>query len=269
MSLFDSILLGAIQGVTEFLPVSSSGHLLVLQNLLGLREVPLLYDVLLHVATLAAVIIAFRSRIAELLVSLFRLRVTPGGQVTEEDRYNRWVVLLILVATVVTVFVGLPISWLEDTIAAHPRLISVAFAVTGLLLLAASRFRGERTWRETGPGRAGLIGLAQGIGVLPGISRSGITITASLACGLERKRAGEFSFLIAIPAVLGAAVLKVPEAGSMLRQMHLGVLGAGMLTAFLVGLISLRLLLWMVQRGRLYLFSIYLIPLAVVTFILL
>ena len=268
MSLFDSILLGVIQGVTEFLPVSSSGHLLAMRHLLGLREIPILFDVLLHVSTLAVVIVAFRGRIVELLLALLRLRVTASGLAGGEDRGNRRVVLLILVATGVTAAVGFPLSRLEEVFAAHPRLLSAAFAFTALLLVLAHRFRGERSWKEMGPGRGALVGLAQGIGVLPGVSRSGITIAASLACGLERGRAGELSFLIAIPAVLGALILKIPEADQMLGQVRPLVLGAGMLTSFAVGMISLRVLLWLVRRSRLHIFSFYLVPLAVVTFFL-
>ena len=268
MNLLDSILLGLIQGVTEFLPVSSSGHLLALRHLLGIAEVPILYDVLLHVSTLAVVILGFRTRIAELLLALVRPRVPAGGPPGGSEGENRRLILVVVVATAVTAAVGFPVSRLEGAFVAHPRLLSAAFAFTGLLLVASHWLRGERTWGETGVGRAALVGLAQGIGVLPGVSRSGITITAGLACGLERGRAGELSFLVAIPAILGALALKIPEAGQVLEQVRPLVLGAGMLAAFVSGVVSLRLLLWLVRRSRLHVFSLYLFPLAAVTFFL-
>lgn len=288
MDVLDSVILGIVQGLTEFLPVSSSGHLLLLRHLLGAQEIPILFDVLLHLSTLAVVVIVFRRRIAGLLAALFRLvlppgvsrpaRIYTGGEPVREDREvlevqenreNRRLWALILLASAVTAGVGLLIDRREDFFLRNPRIASLGFIVTGLLLAGSPLYRGGRSYADLEPAKALLIGLAQGIGVVPGISRSGITISASLACGLERRPAGEFSFLIAIPAMLGAAALKAPEAGRLLHQVSPAALIAGMAASFAVGYLCLRALLWLVRRGRLYLFSFYLIPAGVATFLLL
>lgn len=270
MSFASSLLLGFVQGVTEFLPISSSGHLLVFRHLLGLQDIPILFDILLHLSTLGVVALVFRRRIAGLFVSLARLaRVPAAAPVGEEDRENLRLVLLVLLATLVTAAVGYLISRQEEAIESHPRLVALAFGATAVLLILSRFASGGRSYASLALGCGLLIGLAQGVGAVAGISRSGITITACLLCGLERRRAGELSFLIAIPAVLGAAILKLPEAGHLLERVRPEALAAGMLVAFAAGLLSLKLLLWLVRRGSLYTFSFYLLPLAVVTFLLL
>jgi undecaprenyl-diphosphatase len=267
------VLLGIVQGVTEFLPISSSGHLVVFRRLLGLQEIPILYDVLLHVSTLGVVLVVFRARIGAILASLVRslgARARPAVEqdLEQEDRENLWLALLVVLATLVTMAVGLAISRLEDRLDGWPRLVSVAFAFTGVLLLLTRFAPGDRSYRQAGA-RAGLIvGLAQGVGVLAGVSRSGITIAASLFCGLERRRAGEFAFLIAVPAILGATLLKLPEAGRLMERVPPAALAAGMASSFAAGFFSLKLLLRLIRGGKLYFFSLYLIPLAVVTFLL-
>lgn len=269
MDLWNSLLFGFIQGATEFLPISSSGHLQVFRRLLGLQAIPLLYDIMLHIATLAVVAIVFRRRLGAILASLVRLaRVPAGGAPLEEDRENRRLFLLIVLTSVATAVVGLGMDRLEQTVLGAPRVVSVAFGVTGALLLLARHAGGAETYRSLSPWRALLIGIAQGVGVLAGISRSGISISSSLFLGLERERAGEFAFLIAIPAILGAAIWKAPEAGRLAVAVRPEVMAAGMACAFVTGWIALKLLLRLIRRGRLYLFSFYLIPLAVVTFLL-
>ncbi len=266
MTILNSLFLGALQGATEFLPVSSSGHLLVLQHLLGLGEVPLLYDVLLHVATLAVVVIVFRGRIGAVFVSLWRWISRTRGP---EDRENLRLALAVVLATIVTAVVGLGVSRLEPRFQAQPRLVAAAFLVTALILLATLARRGGRGYLEFGLLAACVVGFAQGIGAVPGISRSGITISAALLLGMRREKAGEFSFLIAIPAILGALVLQLRDAGSLAEHVHPGALAAGLLAAFGVGLGALLLLLSLVRQGRLALFAAYLVPAAAVTFLLL
>ncbi len=258
MSFFQSIILGALQGLAEFLPISSSGHLLVLKHLFGLGSVPLLFDILLHVATLAVVVVAFRKTIGRLFASLFRFL---AGKKTEGDSDNLYLILVILAATVCTGALGYAVSKIDIE---SPRLVSCFFIVTGLILIVPAVLKGKQA-KPAGRGEPGLIqglivGLAQGIGALPGISRSGITISAALACGIGREKAGEFSFILSIPAILGALVLDLKDSGELLSSVSLPVLGAGMLTAAAVGAAALFLLLKLVRQGRLYLFSIYLIP---------
>jgi undecaprenyl-diphosphatase len=260
MSTLQSLLLGALQGLAEFLPISSSGHLLLARRLMGLVEIPVLYDVLLHVATLAVVVVVFHRRIGRILAAFGR---------GEEDAEDLRLLLYLLLATAVTAVVGFALDRLEPRILSQPKVLSVLFLVTGLILLATLLFRGSRSYRQLGIPAVLLVGLAQGIGVLPAISRSGITIAACLACGLQREKAGEFAFLLAVPAILGALALKLREMGTLAGQVRPLPLAVGFLASFAVGLVSLALLLRVVRRGRLAFFSIYLIPLSVAAFFIL
>jgi len=266
MNALQSLLLGALQGLTEFLPVSSSGHLLLARRLLGLGEIPVLFDVLLHVATLAVVVVVFRRRLGAVFAALGRWLARRARPEDEEDLR---LALYLVLATVVTAVIGLVFDRLEEPIQARPRLLSAFFLLTGLILLSTLAFRGDRDYRQLGWLRALAVGAAQGIGVLPGVSRSGITITAALACGLEREKAGEFAFLLSLPSILGALLLKLREVGSLAQSVPPLSLAAGMLASFAVGLAALWLLLRLIRRGRLAWFSAYLLPLSAASFFLL
>lgn len=266
MSVVHSLLLGALQGLAEFLPISSSGHLLLARRFLNLAEIPILYDVLLHLSTLLVVISVFRRRIGAILASLgrwIRSRAQPA------DRENLRLILYIILATAVTAGVGLLLDRFEARLLEQPKALPVLFFVTALILISTLAARGTRDYFQFGFFAALIVGLAQGIGVLPGISRSGITISAAVLCGLHREKAGEFSFLLSIPAVLGALILKLNEAQALWEQVQPLALGVGALASFAFGLGSLLLLLRLVRRGRLAYFSLYLIPLSLVTFFLL
>jgi undecaprenyl-diphosphatase len=266
MSALQSLFLGALQGLAEFLPISSSGHLLLVRHLMGLDQVPVLYDVLLHLASLGVVLVAFHRRIGSVLATFGRW---VAGRIGEEDAEDLRLLLYLLLATVVTAAVGFALDRLEPLLLARPKLLAALFLVMGLILLATLWFKGGHSYRQLGIPSALLIGLAQGIGVLPGISRSGITIAACLACGLQREKSGEFAFLLAIPAILGALLLKLRELGILEAQVRPLVLAVGFLASFAFGLASLFLLLRVIRRGRLAFFSIYLLPLSVAAFFLL
>lgn len=259
MTLLQAVLLGALQGVSEFLPVSSSGHLVVFRRLIGLESIPVLFDVLLHLATLLVICIVFRTRIYRILVSLFRwIRL----KTRDEDRENLRLLVALVVATVVTALVGLGISFLD--VGAYPKIVSGLFIVTAVILILSRFASGSREYGDLGI-REGLItGFAQGLGVLPGISRSGIVISASLAAGIKREKAGEFSFLISVPAVVGAFVLELRDAGALAAEVSGGALAAGMISSFVVGFASLLLLLNLLRRAKIHLFAWYLIPLGIV-----
>jgi undecaprenyl-diphosphatase len=253
MTLPEAILFGAVQGATEFLPVSSSGHLAVLKAIRHLGEVPILFDVILHVATLIVVVFVFRRRIGSILVSLGRW---IARRATEEDATHLRIAWVVVVATFVTGVVGLLVNELD--IAPHPKIVSALFLVTAVILTVSRFLTGKRDYREIGIRDALIVGAAQGLGVLPGISRSGITITASLASGLDRERAGEFAFVVSIPAVLGALLLSLREGEELAAVVSPIALLAGFVSALVVGLVSLLLLIRLVRGGRLYFFSIYL-----------
>jgi undecaprenyl-diphosphatase len=255
MTIVQSVLLGAIQGFAEFLPISSSGHLAIASYFLGESAVPLLFDVMLHLATLAAVILVYRARIAELLGVCWRVitRRSP-----ESDRADRGLILAIIIATAITGVIGFAIKDRVEKLS--PFWISCFLVVTGVLLLVSSRWQPKKKVSSPGLAQGVIVGIAQGIGVAPGISRSGITISASLMSGVERKAAGEFSFLLSIPAILAAFILELKNADTLTGSVQVLPLALGMLTAFVVGFFALKFLIGLINKGKLGWFALYLIP---------
>ncbi len=264
MTFGEAVLFGAVQGLTEFLPVSSSGHLAVLKALLDVGDVPILFDVILHVATLVVVVVVFRQRVGRILASIGRFLVRRSRESDADDLRLTWVIIL---ATLVTAAIGLGINELD--VGANPRLVSALFIVTGLILIGSRFLHGSRDYSTLGVREGLLVGIGQGLGVFPGISRSGITITAALAAGLDREKAGEFAFVVSIPAIIGAFALTVRDAGELSSSVGIAALVVGFVTALVVGLLAILLLLRLVRQGKLYYFAIYLIPLGIAGFILL
>ena len=254
--MFQAGILGLFQGIAEFLPISSSGHLLVFKDLMGLSEVPALFDVVLHLATLASILLVFRKRIAGIVRSFLRLMVKKHG---DDDVENLSIIVPALVATALTAVVGLAIEQID--LSGAPGVVAGLLLVTALILVASSRFKaGQTGYRGLTVRHGVIIGLAQGIGVFPGISRSGITISAGLASGLQRETAGEFSFLLAVPAILGALVLKLDDMAELAGTVATLPLVVGSLVAFLAGIASLLILMPLVRKGKLAWFAAYLIP---------
>lgn len=258
MTTLQAILMGALQGATEFLPVSSSGHLVLAKELFGAAEVPVLFDVLLHVATLVAVVVVLRDQVTAFVVAAWRF---VRGRAGASDRPYLRLIPIIIVTTAITGGIGIGLDSAFDT--RSPAITSVLFIVTAVFLVATIRFSGSRTlgairWRD-----AVILGVAQGFGVLPGISRSGITISTALYAGMDRKTAGEYSFLLSIPAILGALVLTLRDLDALGAHISAGAVVAGCLAAALVGYLALTVLLRLVRAGRLYLFAAYLVPLGI------
>ncbi len=250
MSYLQSILLGILQGLTEFLPVSSSGHLAIAQHYLeGFSQPGLVFDVILHAGTMVAVAVYFRRDLTQLAASPFR-----SGE--EALRYRRLLKLLVL-ASLPTAAIGLPLEDFFVRLFGNIPLVSAMLLVTGTLLFAAERFRrqgrkeADLTW-----GDALVAGIVQGIAIIPGISRSGSTIAALLFKGVEGETAARFSFLMALPAIFGAALLSLRDAGN-LAPGALPLYLAGGAAAFATGLLSIRFLLAVIRRRRLYAFALY------------
>ncbi len=258
MELWQGVVLGILQGVAEFLPISSSGHLLVLRNLLELDNIPVLFDVLLHLATLFAILLVFRRKIGAILVSIARFIV---GKSDKKDSKNLLMVPAVIIATIFTAGIGLVIEPME--VERMPKLTFLFFIITGFILIFIRFYKGKGI--RKGLIVSGLItGIAQGFGILPGISRSGITISAARFSGMTREDAGELSFLIAIPAILGAVVLDLKDSESLFSQVTPFVLTSSFLVSFFVGIASLVWLLKLLKVGKLYYFSYYLIPLGII-----
>ncbi len=268
MNFFEALLLGILQGLTEFLPVSSSGHLVLAQAFLGLKEPLVFFDVMLHVGTLAAVLVVYRGAIGNLISggvsAIARRNVSP------ELKFI-WLILLGSIPT------GVIAMLFKDTLeAAFDKvwLVSVMLIVTGgILQLPRLRREGASPKRASGNNggasdaadtgmrwwHAPLIGIAQGCAITPGISRSGTTISVALLCGISAKTAAEYSFLLSIPAILGAVVLKMRDVVDTAIPIH--IIAGGMLASFVVGYIALRLLLVMLNRGKFSVFSYYCVAL--------
>jgi len=254
-----AFLLGLLQGLTEFLPVSSSGHLAAARLLHGMREPELAFDIALHVATLAAIFVYFRRPLRALALSLAG-RALPGEPPPRDQHY---LLLLIALTLLPTGFIYLLFRHQLEAAGTRGTTLAVAFSVTAALLLA-TRFRIHNppratAWRDLSPASAILIGLAQGAALTPGISRAGATVAVALLLGLDRDLAVRFSFLIAIPAIAAAALIPLSRGFDGVPP---AALAAGMAGAFLVGLGSIHLLRWVVLARRLHWFALYVLAVA-------
>ncbi|MBQ1949575.1 MAG: undecaprenyl-diphosphate phosphatase [Treponema sp.] len=279
MSIFQGIILGIIQGIGEFLPISSSGHLAVAKRLFGLSEVPILVDVFLHLATLLAVVLFFRKKIWNLLKIIGRwISCRPRTEPeTEEDfisgteERGRRTIIAVILSTLVTGVIGVLTSKLIDDGTISIKVTCCGFIVTAVLLVVSSLIEKcnfsekklEAQKKGIGPVQALFIGLMQGIGTLPGISRSGSTIAGSQFCGVNRAAAGEYSFIVSIPAILGAFLLEAKDLGEVGGTVGAAPVIAGCASAFAWGYISLSLLMKLIRKGKLEWFACYLIPLGI------
>ncbi|MGI6193505.1 MAG: undecaprenyl-diphosphate phosphatase [Christensenellales bacterium] len=244
MSVFHAALLGLVQGLCEFLPVSSSGHLVLLQNIFGIAEGALFFDTMLHLGTLFAVVFAFRKTLWEMIRHPFR-------------KYPMFIVLATVPAVVFTLLFR---DFIEGSYSGS--LLGWGFLVTALLLTVtdrlSARVAGKRRIDGMRAGHALLIGAAQGLAVFPGVSRSGSTISGGLFCSLEREFAAEFAFMMSIPAILGATVLQVKD----VLEVGIGSVDwipvlVGMAVAFVSGLFAIRWMMKIVKKGKLGWFALY------------
>ena len=259
------IVLAIVQGITEFLPVSSSGHLVIGGALLGMNRSgeDVLFETAVHGGTLGAVVVYYRKRLSGLARSLaawIGSGFSAGGKVGEDLGY----IGLIAVGSIPAAVVGLALRGPITAAFGSPVLASACLVATGLYLLLS---RGRSGSSRIGWKIAILIGLAQAVAILPGCSRSGLTITTAMICGLGFSTAAEFSFLLSIPAIIGALLLESVSAGPGLTGGEAAVPFASAAAAFASGYVALRLLVWILGRGRFYRFSWYLIPAGTAAFI--
>lgn len=255
MTVFESVVLGLVQGLTEFLPISSSGHLVLFHRFFGLKEAVLTFDVLLHVGTLAAVFAVFWKDILSILKK-------PWQKMT-------W---LILVATVVTGVIGVVFKDFFDRLfASGDPILGLEFIGTGFILWFADRIRvRDKGMEQMTNFDAAFVGLMQGIAILPAVSRSGLTIAGALFRGIDRETAARFSFLVSIPAIGGAALLDfkdVLEAGQLSQVTGLPFI-LGPVVAAISGYFAIRFMLRVLQRGSMKGFSYYVWALGVLIIIL-
>ncbi len=263
MNSSEAILLGIIQGLTEFLPVSSSGHLVLFQQLFGLKEAELFFDVCVHLGTLLAVIVVFHREIQNIIAALLRLvsitaKKEKFWQQVESDPDLK-MALLIIIGSIPTAILGLIFHSIADKLFSSPFFTGLMLMVTGLLLWLTRRAKtGGKGPDIEGFSRtkAFIIGIIQGLAIIPGLSRSGSTISIGLLLGINREIAARYSFLLSIPAIIGAGLLSLKEGLSQTDlAIQISLLGAA--TAALVGYGALKVLLRMVKKGHLYVFAPY------------
>ena len=271
MTVFTSFLLGLIQGVAEFLPISSSGHLAIAQNLLNLQaEIPAFFDVLLHLGTLLAVFVAYWQDIKGMVVEFF----CGIGDLVHHSTPTpvppaRRLILLIILGTL-PLFAVLPIKDKVQGLSDNMIFIGAALIVTGFLLFASDMIRkGRKTERNATWLDVLIVGAGQAIATMPGISRSGMTISAGCFTGFERRFAVRFSFLLSIPAVLGANILSLKdafEAGIVWGEVPIYLVGV--VTAAVVGYLCIRLLRMIADKGRFGAFAYYCWAVGLLTLVL-
>ncbi len=269
MDPLQAMTLGVVQGLTEFLPVSSSGHLVIFQRLFGLKEANLFFDVSVHMGTLVAVLIFFQQDIRNILHAFFRLvrsllqRDIRREDITEDE--NVRIVFLILIGSVPTALIGLFFHTIADQLFSSVLIVGYTLILTGILLWMTRWVQkpGETILGCTAS-KSLAIGIMQGLAIIPGISRSGATITVGLFLGLDRPTAARFSFLLSIPAIIGAELLSLRDISASALDVPTLI---GTVTAAVVGYGSLSWLLYLIRIGRLHLFAPYcwLVGLAAIT----
>ena len=245
MNIFQSIILGIVQGLTEFLPVSSSGHLVIITKLLGLKP-NIAFDVMLHFATLLAVCVYFAPDIAQIIRSFIFHR-------SMKDPYFK-LGLLIIVASIPTAIIGFSFSDAFESMFSSITYVSFFLILTGILILTAESLgRSKKNIKKTGFIDSIIIGIAQGCAIAPGLSRSGTTVSASLLMGLERNFAAKFSFLLSIPAILGASVFK---SSAILTGINIATI-SGFIFSAVSGYIAIMLFIRLIEKRNIRIFAYY------------
>lgn len=252
MTWLEALIIGIVQGLTEFLPVSSSGHIELTKALLGENLLPkegLLFTVVVHAATALATVVVYRKDVGNILGSLFARKWDD----------NTKFALYVLISMVPATFVGLYFeSEIEEFFTGNILLVGSMLIITGLLLFLADR--AKKTHKGVKPKEAFMIGVAQAIAILPGISRSGATISTSVLLGIDRERAARFSFLMVVPLILGKMALDLKNLyskGMDETQISMSALGVGFVAAFFVGLFACKWMIQLVKKARFTPFAIY------------
>lgn len=242
MTIIQAVILGIVQGVTEFLPISSSGHLVLLQKIFGIADPSLTFEIVVHLGTLLAVFAVFWRDILALLKKPF-----------QKFTY------LLIIGTIPTGIIGVAFKDFFEKIFASGSTLGFGFLITGFVLLFAHNIRyGYKDLDETSYFDAIFVGALQGIAILPAVSRSGLTISGALFRNMDRDFAAKFSFMLSIPAILGAAVFDAKDILNVgLGNLNLFNLGAGFVLSAIFGYISIKFMLNIIKRGKIKYFSFY------------
>ena len=262
MSILSAVILGVIQGVAEFLPISSSGHLAIAQNLLGLKiegSTDGTFDVLLHLGTLIAVFVAYWPDIVDMIREFFLgVKDIARGTTPTPVPPNRRRILLLIIGTL-PLFVIVPIKDYIEGLSANTIVVGCALLITGVLLFFSDRYnRGKKNAGSVPLRDVLVIGVAQSFATIPGLSRSGTTVSVGCFLGLDRRFALRYSFLMSIPAVLGANILNLKDiVDTGVDMTLLPAYISGVVTAAVLGYLSIRLLKFVTEKGKFGAFSYY------------
>lgn len=267
MNYFEALILGIIQGITEFLPVSSSGHLVLLQNLLGINEPQLFFDITVHVATLGAIIFILRKDIIECIKAVLYIPLALKNKDRDIEKIkNLRLLWLVFLASIPTGIIGFFLKDIFEQMFGSLLCVGTAFIITGSLLWITKRFKEQKNDYSTFPWWSAILtGIAQGMAITPGISRSGTTIAVLLLLGMQKNIAGRFSFLMALPAITGAAILQFSNSA---LDIKISVLCVGFTGAFISGYLALNWLLMIVRHGLIWKFAPYCWCIGILTIIL-
>jgi len=262
MNYLNAFYLASIQGLTEFLPVSSSGHLVILQNILKVKNVPVMFDLVLHLGTTTAIIIFYRKEIYYIFKDLIQYCVNINDSDVKNEiikRGNLKLLLYIVIATVITGIVGFIFADKITSFFYRPKSVSI-FLLTTAVILIITKFIKNKSNKisEMNYSAPIIIGLAQSFAMLPGISRSGSTISAAIYIGVEKEDAGRFSFLISIPSILGASLFEYIRTSSEITTVvKSNIYIYSFIVSFIIGFLALKLLVAFLKKGKLYIFGIY------------
>ena len=252
MELIEIVLLGIIQGLTEFLPVSSSGHLVLGQYLLGIKSPGNTLEILFHLGTLGSVVFVFFYEIKDILLTI-------------DKKPTQKLLAFISVATLPAMVVGFLFRNEINRLFENINSVGYAFCITGLILVFSSLSKNKKV--KLSFSSSIIIGLSQAVAIIPGISRSGFTITVSLLMGISPEKSAKFSFLLSMPIIFGAGLLGVIDINSG-ELFTLPIIFTAILSSFLVGVLSLKILLMLLEKGKFYFFGIYCICIAIISILI-
>lgn len=260
MSLIEAIVLGIFQGISEFLPISSSGHLVLLQRLFGIEEGNLFFSVMLHFGTLLSVFIVYFNDIINIIKEFIKLvaDTVKYKKIVLNNEY-RILAMMIIIGTIPTGLMGIFLNDFFEGLYASVIAVGISLMVTGLILwIAEKKASGRKSVREMGTLDAIMIGFFQGLAIIPGISRSGSTIVGALFRGFNKKLATRFSFLLSMPAIFGASFLEFYKSITDYGNIYISkTLVIGVLLATVSGVFAIKLLIRLLEKGRLHYFSYY------------
>lgn len=272
MTILKAIILAIVQGITEFLPISSSGHLAILQILFNIKEGNVFFSQVLHFGTLLSILLVYHKQVINMIVEFFKMLGSLIRREKIELNHYQKLALYIILATIPTVIIALFIEKYLDQLYMSSLIIGLCFIITAFMIYFIDiNIHGKNTTRITDAGvpKVLAIGAVQGVAALPGISRSGSTIFISHILGINKKDAVDFSFLLAIPAMLGGFILGLKDIFKEGSQVSFDINAiVGLIVSFLTGVLAIRLIKVLIKKKKFHVFSYYLVVLGIICIVL-